>query len=42
MDVQLSAGESFGDMEVTLGRGDIELRLPGDAKFTLGRGHRSR
>ena len=35
MDVELSADESFGDMEVTLGRGDIELRLPHGAKFTL-------
>ena len=35
MDVELSTDESFGDIEVTLGRGDIELRLPDGAKFTL-------
>jgi len=35
MDVELSASEAFGDIEVTLGRGDIDLRLPDDAKFTL-------
>ena len=35
MDVELSADEAFGDIEVTLGRGDIELRLPDDARFTL-------
>ena len=35
MDVKLSAGEAFGDIEVTLGSGDIELRLPDDARFTL-------
>ena len=35
MDVELSADESFGDIEVVLERGDIELRLPDEAKFTL-------
>ena len=35
MDVELSADESFGDIEVALERGDIELRLPDEAKFTL-------
>ena len=35
MDVELSADEAFGDIEVTLGSGDIELRLPDDARFTL-------
>jgi hypothetical protein len=35
MDVELSASEAFGDIEVILGRGDIDLRLPDDAKFTL-------
>ncbi len=35
MDVKLSADESFGDIEVTLRQGHIELRLPDGAKFTL-------